>query len=140
MPHASRSPLSVSIVRPALLLLLCMPALAAPAPTAPPLLPTDFAGWSQSAPAENSAVPEAADAANAAVLKEYGFQQFATAHYANGDNAPSVFKMRVAPTARSRFIAVPAASRNKSVAVRPGMAAMSCFGTELRLWKAPSIK
>src|SRR6202020_76434 len=37
---------------------------------------------------------EAADAANAAVLKEYGFQQLETAHYTNGDNKLSVRAIR----------------------------------------------
>ncbi len=59
-----------------------------------PLLPTDFAGWSLSAPVQESAAPEAADAANAAVLKEYGFQQFASAHYANGDNKLNIRAIR----------------------------------------------
>ena len=58
------------------------------------MLPTDFAGWSLSAPAQESAAPEAADAANAAVLKEYGFQQFESAHYANGDNKLNVRAIR----------------------------------------------
>jgi hypothetical protein len=74
-----------------------LPALAKPAvspPAAPPLLPTDFAGWTLSAPVQESASPEAADAANASVLKEYGFQQFASAHYANGDNKLSVRAIR----------------------------------------------
>ena len=71
--------------------LLLLPAYAKPASpsspaAAPSLLPTEFAGWSLSAPAQESAAPEAADAANAAVLKEYGFQQVETAHYTNGDN------------------------------------------------------
>ena len=69
--------------------LLLLPAYAKPAasaPATPPLLPTEFSGWTLSGPVQDSAVPEAADAANAAVLKEYGFQQFETAHYANGDN------------------------------------------------------
>ena len=57
-------------------------------------MPTDFAGWSQSAPAQESNTPEAADAANAAVLKEYGFQQFSAAHYANGDNKLTVRAIR----------------------------------------------
>ena len=61
---------------------------------APPLLPTDFAGWSQSAPVQESTAPEAADAANASVLKEYGFQQFVSAHYANGDNKLNVRAIR----------------------------------------------
>ena len=61
------------------------PAASAPAPP-PPLLPNEFAGWSVSGAVQDSAAPESADAANAAVLKEYGFQQFETAHYSNGDN------------------------------------------------------
>jgi hypothetical protein len=67
---------------------------AAPASATPALLPTDFAGWSQSAPAQESTAPEAADPANAAVLKEYGFQQFSTAHYASGDNKLTVRAIR----------------------------------------------
>ncbi len=79
-----------------LLSALVLPALSQPsAPAAaPPLLPTDFAGWSQSAPAQQSSAPESADAANAAVLKEYGFQQFASAHYTNGDNKLNVRAIR----------------------------------------------
>jgi hypothetical protein len=79
-----------------LLSALALPALSQPsAPAAaPPLLPTDFAGWSQSAPAQQSAAPESADAANAAVLKEYGFQQFVSAHYVNGDNKLNVRAIR----------------------------------------------
>jgi len=81
------------------LCLLLLPAFAKPAaPSSPaaaqPLLPKEFAGWSLSAPAQESAAPEAADAANAAVLKEYGFQQFATAHYTNGDNKLNVRAIR----------------------------------------------
>jgi hypothetical protein len=79
-----------------------LPLMASPVPdktsaldsSAPALLPTDFAGWSQSAPAQESTAPEAADPANAAVLKEYGFQQFSTAHYANGDNKLTVRAIR----------------------------------------------
>src|ERR1700679_1977191 len=77
--------------------LLVPPALAKPAtvaPAAPPLLPTGFAGWSLSGPAQESAAPEAADAANASVLKEFGFQQFSAAHYANADNKLSVRAIR----------------------------------------------
>jgi hypothetical protein len=81
-----------------LLSVLALPALAQPstkAPAAPPaLLPTDFAGWNLSAPAQESTATESADAANAAVLKEYGFQQFVSAHYANGDNKLNVRAIR----------------------------------------------
>ena len=59
----------------------------APAPPAqPPLLPTDFAGWHQVSTAQQSAVPEAADQANAPVLHEYGFTEFASANYTQPDN------------------------------------------------------
>jgi hypothetical protein len=77
-----------------LLSALAVPALSQPPAPAAPLLPTDFAGWSQSAPAQQSTAPESADAANAAVLKEYGFQQFVSAHYANGDNKLNVRAIR----------------------------------------------
>src|ERR1700733_9151915 len=103
MLRALRSPFAFPVFRalPASVLLLSalvLPALAqrsAPAPAAaPPFLPTDFAGWSLSAPAQESTAPEIADAANAAVLKEYGFQQFSSAHYANGDNKLNVRAIR----------------------------------------------
>jgi hypothetical protein len=56
------------------------------APPPPPILPTDFAGWQLSAPATTSTAPERADDANADLLKEDGFAQFATATYTrNGD-------------------------------------------------------
>jgi hypothetical protein len=76
--------------------LLLLPAYAKPASpaAAQSLLPTEFAGWSLSAPVQESAAPEAADAANAAVLKEYGFQQVETAHYTNGDNKLNVRAIR----------------------------------------------
>jgi hypothetical protein len=58
---------------------------AAPAP-APQLLPQDFAGWQLSAPIASSNSPEAADQANADLLKEDGFTEFASASYTrNGD-------------------------------------------------------
>jgi hypothetical protein len=103
MLRALRSPFVFPVLRalPASVLLLsvlALPALAQPSAktsgAAPPLLPTDFAGWSQSAPVQESTAPEAADAANASVLKEYGFQQFVSAHYANGDNKLNVRAIR----------------------------------------------
>lgn len=58
----------------------------AKAPPPPPLLPTDFAGWQLAAPATTGVAPEAADSANADLLKEDGFAQFASATYTrNGD-------------------------------------------------------
>ena len=56
------------------------------APPPAPLLPTDFAGWHLTAPAMSSTAPEAADSANADLLKEDGFAQFASGTYTrNGD-------------------------------------------------------
>ncbi len=56
-----------------------------PAPP-PPILPSDFAGWHLAAPATSSVAADAADAANADLLKEDGFAQFASATYTrNGD-------------------------------------------------------
>ena len=105
MLRALRSPFSLPVLRalPAsvfLLSVLVLPALAkpaapsTPAPAAQPLLPTDFAGWSLSAPAQESNAPEVADAANAPVLKEYGFQQLSSGHYVNGDNKLSLRAIR----------------------------------------------
>jgi hypothetical protein len=102
MLTALRNPFSLPVVRalPASVLLVSMlvlPALAKPVvstPSAPPLLPSDFAGWSLSAPAKESVAPEAADAANAEILKEYGFQQFASGQYVNGDNKLNIRAIR----------------------------------------------
>lgn len=60
--------------------------------TAPlkPLLPADFAGWRLTAPAVDRVEPEAADAANADVLREYGFQRFEQGDYAQEDNRLAV--------------------------------------------------
>jgi hypothetical protein len=44
--------------------------------------------------ATDSSAAEAADAANAGVLKEYGFQQFTTAHYINGNNKLAIRAIR----------------------------------------------
>ncbi len=105
MLSALRNSFALSLVRalPASVLLVSLfvtPVLAKPvafapsAPSAPPLLPSDFAGWSTSAPPQVSDAPEAADAANAEVLKEYGFQQFSSAQYVNGDNKLNIRAIR----------------------------------------------
>src|SRR5271170_6002188 len=63
-------------------------------PGSPPILPSDFAGWHLAAPAISSAVPEAADSANADLLKEDGFEQFASATYSRNGDKLSVRAMR----------------------------------------------
>jgi len=62
----------------------------------PAILPTDFAGWQLAAPAANSTAPEAADSANADLLKEDGFAQFASATYTRNGDKLSVRAIRFA--------------------------------------------
>ena len=70
-------------------------ALKAPTPpAAPPILPTDFAGWQQASAPQRSTAPEAADQANADVLREYGFTEFASANYTQPDNKLNVRAIR----------------------------------------------
>ena len=52
---------------------------------APAILPQQFGGWEVQAPAQTSTDPSLVDAANAAVLKEYGFSDAALASYTRDD-------------------------------------------------------
>src|SRR5271165_2794969 len=61
------------------------PALATPAP----ILPKQFAGWQMTGAPKTSADPATADSLNAALLKEYGFTDFAAAAYSR-DNGHKV--------------------------------------------------
>ena len=66
--------------------LACTAAMAAEPSSAPgPVLPNQFAGWQMSGTATKSSDAAAADEANAAVLKEYGFQRFEKADYTRDD-------------------------------------------------------
>lgn len=56
-----------------------------------PLLPKQFAGWSTSA-IHTSKDPAAADQANAGLLKEYGFAEFASANYTRDDGRSLAIK------------------------------------------------
>jgi hypothetical protein len=57
-----------------------------PKPSPPaPLLPSEFGGWQRSGPSQTSKDPATADAANAGVLKEYGFTDFASGSYKRDD-------------------------------------------------------
>ncbi len=62
----------------------------------PPILPTDFAGWQLAASATTSIAPESADSANADLLKEDGFAQFASATYTRNGDKLSVRAIRFA--------------------------------------------
>lgn len=56
-----------------------------PQKSAPDLLPPTFAGWQMQGSVHASADPGAADPANAGVLKEYRFTDFASATYSRDD-------------------------------------------------------
>ncbi|MBZ5682415.1 MAG: hypothetical protein LAO24_20170 [Acidobacteriia bacterium] len=56
----------------------------APAP-APPILPQQFGGWQMQGAAQTSPDAGAADPTNAAVLREYGFADFASSTYTRDD-------------------------------------------------------
>ena len=74
--------------------LLAMPASAKPkgakpsatAASSPVLLPEEFAGWQVTGPVHQGTEPQIADAANAEVLNECGFRQFASGHYVSDGN------------------------------------------------------
>jgi hypothetical protein len=57
---------------------------AAPA-QAPPILPQQFGGWQMQGAVQTSVDPATADPANAAVLREYRFSDFASANYTRDD-------------------------------------------------------
>ena len=94
----SRGSFSVLLVLP----ILAMPVAAKPsgakpsatAASSPALLPEEFAGWQVAGPLHQSSEPQVADAANAEVLNECGFQQFASAHYTADGNKLDVRAIR----------------------------------------------
>jgi hypothetical protein len=53
--------------------------------TSPPILPNQFGGWQLSGSVRTSQDPAVADPVNAALLKEYGFTDFASATYTRDD-------------------------------------------------------
>jgi len=57
------------------------------------LMPNSFAGWHLANGAQDSANPAAADPLNAAVLKEYGFTDVATATYTRDDGRQLALKV-----------------------------------------------
>lgn len=65
-------------------------AVGAPAPM--PILPDQFAGWQVSGAVTKSGDAAAADPANAAVMKEYGFQRFEKADYTRDDGRKLTIK------------------------------------------------
>jgi hypothetical protein len=73
-------------------------------PTAPqPILPQQFAGWQLQGKPQVSKDATAADSANAALLKEYGFTDFESATYKSDDGrtpTPAVPSARTASICR----------------------------------------
>ena len=76
-------------------LVLCAAALAADAPAPASVLPNEFGGWQVSGPISKSSDAAVADAANASVLKEYGFQRFERAEYTRDDGRKLAVKAAV---------------------------------------------
>jgi hypothetical protein len=64
---------------------LCFADTQPPKVATPPMLPASFAGWQTARSAQTSKDPTAADPTNAALLKEYGFTDFAGATYTRDD-------------------------------------------------------
>jgi len=75
--------------------IVCAAAFAADAPAPSPVLPAQFGGWQMNGAAIKSADSAVADAANAAVLKEYGFQSFEKAEYTRDDGRKLAIKAAV---------------------------------------------
>ncbi len=75
-----------------LVLLMVGLACAALAADQPSILPTDFGGWHIQAAAKASTDPAVADPANAGLLKEYGFTDFASATYIRDDGRKLAIK------------------------------------------------
>src|ERR1700687_5488752 len=63
--------------------------------SAPAVLPNAFAGWEVKGVVARSDDPAAADAVNAPVLKEYGFQRLEKAAYTRDDGRNLVIKAAV---------------------------------------------
>src|SRR5208282_3479401 len=72
------------------------PVAVSPTPvSAPPVLPAEFAGWQMQGAVAKSDDPGVADAANAPVLKEYGFQRLEKAAYTRDDGRNLTIKAAV---------------------------------------------
>jgi len=73
------------------------------ASTAVDVLPAQFSGWQMSGAASKSADAAAADPANGAVLKEYGFQRFEKAEYTREDGRRLAIKAAVLADASGAY-------------------------------------
>jgi hypothetical protein len=73
----------------------CSVARSAEPPAPAPVLPSQFGGWQVKGAVTRSADPTVADATNAVVLKEYGFQRFEKAEYTSDDGRALAIKAAV---------------------------------------------
>ena len=88
-------PICIHLRRVALIVVLGYSAVlqaAEPAAANPPVLPTQFAGWQVKDIISKSSDPADADAPNAQVLKEYGFQKLEKATYTRDDGRTLAIK------------------------------------------------
>lgn len=67
-----------------------------------PLLPPSFGGWHETGAPQRSTSPQAADANNAEVLREYGMKQFASANYIRANDQVVIRALRF-PDATGAF-------------------------------------
>ena len=85
-------PCGISAVHLVLAIMLSSPLFADTKAPAAPLLPRQFGGWKISGAASVSSDPAVADPVNAAVLKEYGFNNFESATYVRDDGRKLTLK------------------------------------------------
>ena len=88
-----------------------------PSTPVPALLPQEFEGWQMQGTPQVSTDPAVADAANAAVLKEYGFSDLATCTYTRTRDDGRTLKIRAA-----RFADASGAFGAYTFYLQPGMA------------------
>ncbi len=93
-PPSMRVPRLIAVFPPLIILLagICFATKSAAPASNPAILPQAFAGWQISQTARASADPAAADPVNAALLKEYGFTDFAAATYTRDDGRKLTLK------------------------------------------------
>jgi hypothetical protein len=116
MPVSHQASSRASLLFAAVLSLVSVAWSAGPAePSAPPILPAQFAGWQRESAPQSSKDAASADPTNAALLKEYGFTDFESATYKSDDGR--TLKLRAA-----RFTDATGAFGAYTFYLQPGMA------------------
>lgn len=138
------------------LLVAVVPAFSGPAPRASSaLLPQQFAGWRLSPAVQTSTDPATADGVNGALLKEYGFTDFASATYTREDGhtlrlraarfldasgAFGAFTYYKTPEMRAEKIGDQAASLNERVLFFRGNILMDAVFSKLTAMSAAELR